>query len=46
MFKMFNVDRPMAEAGARSDSVQFSKPRAPRDCWDEMHIPRMLCSVE
>ena len=44
--KCFNVDKPIAEAAARSDNVQFNKPRAPRDSCDEMHIPRMLCSVE
>jgi hypothetical protein len=30
----------MAEAAAKSDSVQFNKPRA-RDCCDEIDIPRL-----
>jgi hypothetical protein len=28
--KCFNVERPKAEAAAKSDSVQFNKPRASR----------------
>jgi hypothetical protein len=39
--KCFNVDSPMAEAAAKSDSVQFNKPRAPRDCCDEIDILRL-----
>jgi hypothetical protein len=31
----------MAEAAAKSDSVQFNKPRAPRDCRDEIDILRL-----
>jgi hypothetical protein len=30
--KCFSVDSPIAEAAAKSDSFQFNKPRAPRDC--------------
>jgi hypothetical protein len=40
--KCFTVDRPSPEASAKSASFYSNKPRAPRDCWDEMDIPWLL----
>jgi hypothetical protein len=42
MFKMLYRRQASPEASAKSASFYSNKPRAPRDCWDEMDIPWLL----